>query len=219
MGVPTFTLTDEQREWLCRWFPVTENSRLAHASGMGLSTLHRFARSLGLTKSRKGMKAIRRRVAAYTKKLCEKNGYYDSLRGRTPHPNSAEGTRRMWQEIREGKREHPFAIMKRKRPRSYRKYMQRKSESRRELIRRDTIRLKWGLPQRTRLRNVVMQPYTRSQTSHRYYAQKRGYILADDHSEGSGTRFMIFYDDETNRAPIFERNLIKDGFRIERWTE
>ena len=47
-------LNDEQREWLCHWFPTTENSRLSKAMGISDYKLHDFARKLGLTKSAAG---------------------------------------------------------------------------------------------------------------------------------------------------------------------
>ena len=72
--VKAWVLTDEQRAWLCKWFPEEENSRLMKASGMSHSTLHRFAREFGLTKSPKGIKRIKKRQAAHVKRLCEKNG-------------------------------------------------------------------------------------------------------------------------------------------------
>ena len=212
-----YTLTDEQKEWLRQWFPVTENRRLVKASGLTSSTLHRLARDLGLTKSEKGMRAIKRRQAAHIKRVCEKNGYYDSLRGKAPCEAAHEGTRRMWKEIREGKREDPIAIMKRKNPRRYRQLMKHKSEQRKETIIRERMRMKWGLPRKTRLAIVVMQPYTTSQICHRCNALKKGYILADTCSEGSGHRYMIYYDSETKRSQRFEMNCVKDGFRIEEW--
>ena len=213
------SLTDEQKDWLRQWFPVTENRRLAKAMGTSESTMHRFARELHLTKSEKGMKAIMRRQAKLCKKVNEKSGYYASLRGRKPSEASMEGTRRMWQEIREGKREHPARIMKRKNPRRYKQWMKRKSEERKETMRREKMRMKWGLPRKTRLIHVVMQPYTTSQTSHRCNALKRGYILADTCKEGSGHRYMIYYDSETKRSQRFEMNCVKDGFRFAEWTE
>ena len=102
-----YILTPEQQEWLCRWFPSVENSRLCKASGMSNTTLHRFARSFGLTKSEKGYHAIMLRQAKTCKRTCEKNGYYDSIRGKAPSAATTEGTRKMWQDIREGKRDHP----------------------------------------------------------------------------------------------------------------
>ena len=119
--VKAYVMTDEQKAWLCKWFPEIENSRLSAVSGMSQSALHRFARELGLTKSQKGMKRIKKRQAAHVKRVCEKNGYYDSLRGRQPSEACRKATAQMWQEIRDGKREHPARIMKRTNPRKYRK--------------------------------------------------------------------------------------------------
>ena len=93
-----YLLNEEQRDWLRQWFPVTENRRLAKAMGTSESTMHRFARELHLTKSEKGLKAIKRRQAAHIKRVCEKNGWYDSLRGKPLSDECQEGTQRMWQQ-------------------------------------------------------------------------------------------------------------------------
>lgn len=216
-GGRKYILTDEQREWLCQWFPVTENTRLMKASGMSHSTLHRFARDLHLTKSEKGLRAIKRRQAAHIRRVCERNGWYDKIRGKVPSEATRAATARMWQEIRDGKREHPTRIMARQNPRRYKLWMKRKSEERKETIRMEKIRMKWGLPRKTKIKLVVMQPYRRSQVAHRFNALRRGYIIADDCSEGSGHRYTIYYDNTTPRSEAFERNCIKDGFRIMAW--
>ena len=207
-----WVLTPEQREWLCKWFPEEENSRLLAASGMSHSTLHRFARQFHLTKSKAGMKRIKRRQAAQIKRVCERNGYYDSLRGRPVSEATRQGTARMWQEIHEGKREPPTRVMKRKNPQKYRQYMQR-----RETIRKEFLRVKYGLERKTRLRCIVMCKYTRSQTCHRYNALRRGYYVMEDCSEQSGERYNIYYDDQTHRSEKFEKNLRNDGFNILQW--
>ena len=215
----SWTLTAEQEAWLRKWFPEEENSRLMKASGMSHSTLHRFAREFGLTKSPKGWKRIKKRQAAHIKRVCEKNGYYDSLRGRQPSEACRKATAQMWQDIRDGKREHPARIMKRTNPRKYRKWMERKSQERKETIRKETRRVLYGMERKTRLKCIVMCPYTRRQTSHRYNALKRGYIVMQDCSEQGGERYNIYFDQDTERSPIFENNLLKDGFKLHKWTE
>lgn len=217
--VKAWVLTAEQEAWLRRWFPEEENSRLMKASGMSHSTLHRFARLLGLTKSEKGLHRIMKRQGQKTKRLCERNGYYDSLRGKAPGEACRQATAQMWQDIREGRREHPFAVMKREHPRKYRSLMQRKSEQRKATIRREHARMTYGLERKTRLRRVVMQKYTRSQTAHRHNALRRGYFVMEDCTEGSGERYNIYYDHDTHRSALFERNLTKDGFRVKEWEE
>lgn len=218
-NVKVWVLTEEQREWFVKWFPEVENSRLMAASGMSHTTLHRFARELHLTKSKAGMKRIKHRQTLHAKRTCEKNGYYDSLRGRQPSEACRQATAKMWQDIREGKREHPARIMRRENPRKYRKWMQRRSEERRETIRKEKQRVLYGMERKTRLRCIVMCKYTRSQIGHRYNALRRGYFVMEDCSEQSGERYNIYYDHETKRSPIFERNLLKDGFHLKEWTE
>lgn len=216
-GGRPYILTDEQREWLCHYFPIVENTRLMKASGMSDSTLHRFARNLHLTKSEKGIRAIKRRQAAHIRRVCERNGWYDKIRGRAPSDATRAATARMWQDIREGKREHPTHIMKRQNPRRYNQWMKRKSEERKRTIELERMRMKWGLPRKTRLKAVVMQPYRRSQVAHRFNAARRGYIIADTCEEGSGHRYTIYYNKDTQRSEAFERNCIADGFRIREW--
>lgn len=217
--VKAWVLTDEQRAWFCKWFPEEENSRLMKASGMTHSTLHRFARELGLTKSPKGIKRIRKRQAAHIKRLCERNGYYDSMRGRQPSEACLKATAQMWQDIREGKREHPARIMKRENPRKYRKWMENRSKERKETIRKEMRRVLYGMERKTRLKCIVMCKYTRRQVSHRYNALKRGYIIMEDCSEQGGERYNIYYDNETQRSCIFEKNLLKDGFQLKQWVD
>lgn len=210
----SWTLTAEQEAWLRKWFPEEENSRLMEVSGMRASTLHMFARKYGLTKSEKGILRIRKRQAASIKRKLEKNGYYASMRGRKPSEACVEAVRNMWQEVRDGKRVHPIHAMKREDPKRYQQYMQRKSEVRKEAIRKEQIRVMYGLERKTNLINIVMRAYTRSQTAHRYNALRRGYFVMSDCSEQGGERYNIYYDEQTTRSERFERNLIADGFQV-----
>lgn len=209
-------LTDEQRNWLIKWFPLIENSRLKKSSGLKDATLHRFAREFGLKKSQKGMHAIRVRQAAKTKKACEKNGYYDSLRGRRPSDACIEASRTMWKEIKSGKRTSPHELFK-QRPSRYRKICAKMSENRKELIRKERQRAFYGLKRKTQLTCIVLQPYTRPQISARYNALKKGYLVAADRSEEGGMRYDIYYDENTQRTERFEDNLKALGFTIKEW--
>ena len=44
----------------------------------------------------------------------------------------------------------------------------------------------------------------------------RPYLLDMDCSEGQPGRYVIYYDDETQRSAKFEANCIKDGFTFKR---
>ncbi len=212
-----YFLTEDQREWFIKWFPEVENSRLMETSGMKSSTLHRFARELGLVKSRRGLHRIKKRQAAGVKKKLEANGYYVSLRGKPVSEACHAGTVRMWQEIREGKRLHPIRKMKKDNPRKYRQRRQRISESRKRLFAKEKLRIKYGLGRKTRL-HIPLAPYTRSQTSHRHNALKRGYFFYDGKLTDND-RYIIFYDDRTRRSERFEENLRKDHFNVIRYEE
>ena len=56
--------------------------------------------------------------------------------------------------------------------------------------------------------------YTKSQRNHRYNAIKRGYWVYEDWSEAGGERYNIYYDADTERSQIFEKNLVADGFNV-----
>ena len=179
-------ITQEQIDWLCKYFPEYENRILMKKSGMNHSLLHRLARQYGLRKSEKAMKRIIKKHAKQVKRTCERNGYYESMRGKQPSPLCREA----------------------------RKMIEKESRYRREVIRKEKLRMAYGLDRKTRLPTVVICRFTRSQTSHRFNARKKGYIIPEDCSEMGDTRYVIWYDDDTKRSRIMERNLIKDGFKV-----
>ena len=209
-------LNDEQRAWLCRWFPTIENSRLAKAMGVSLYKLHCFARELGLTKSEAGWRAIKRRQTKAMAKTNRKNGCYDRKRGHAPSEATLQGARRRWEEYRQGLRESTYEALKRRDPKRYEAVRQMRSMNRREMIAKEKRRIIYGMERKTNLKIVVMKPYTRSQIHHRCNALKRGYLLDVDCSEGQPGRYVIYYDDDTVRSAKFEANCIKDGFTFQR---
>lgn len=209
-------LNDEQLEWLRRWFPVTENVRLAKAMGIGLGKLSDFARIFNLKKSEAGMKAIKQRQTKAMTKANHKNGCYDRKRGHPPSDATLEGTRKRWEEFHAGLRDSPFGTLKKRDPERYKSVMEMRSKNRHELVYKEKRRMIYGLERKTNITNLVMKPYTRSQIGHRRNALLRGYLLDEDCSEGQPGRYVIYYDDKTNRSAMFEKNCIKDGFRFER---
>ena len=208
-------LNDEQRSWLCQWFPTIENKRLAKAMGISLYKIHCFARELNLTKSEEGLRAIKQRQTKAMAKTNHKNGCYDRKRGHPPSEATMEGLRRRWEKIRAGLQELPQDIAKRKHPRKWKASLKKRSENRKEMMRKEKRRIIYGLERKTKL-NAVMTPYKRSQRHHRCSALKRGYLLDMDCSEGQPGRYVIYYDDETQRSAKFEANCIKDGFTFKR---
>ena len=209
-------LNDEQKAWLCLWFSTIENQRLAKAMKISDYKLHEFARELGLKKSEAGLKAIKRRQVKAALKTNLKNGCYDRKRGHPPSEATLVGCRKRWEDTRKGLRENPAEMLKRTNPKKYIAWVEKRSQERRETIRKEKMRVIYGLERKTKLKPVVLCPYKRSQTAHRHNALRRGYLLDEDCSEGSSGRYVIYYDDETQRSERFEQNCIKDGFRFER---
>ena len=207
-----YVLTDEQEEWLRTWYPTTENSRLAKMMGIGLSRLHDFARENGLSKSESGLKDIKRRQTKAMAKTNHKHGCYDRKRGKPVSSATMEGSQRRWAEEHAGLRENAILRMKREEPDRYKAIQEKRSQNRREMIRKEKRRIIYGLERKTNIKVIVMKPFTRSQIARRHSALKRGYLLDEDCSEGQPGRYVIYYDDETRRCEKFEENCINDGF-------
>lgn len=209
-------LNDDQRAWLCRWFPTIENKRLCKAMGISDYKLHKFARELGLTKSEAGLKAIKRRQVKAMVATNNANGCYDRKRGHAPSAATLEGCRQRWRDVKEGKREDPMAMIKRTNPRRYKRLLKERSDSRSELIRKERRRVLYGLERKTSIISIVMKTYTPSQIHHRHNALRRGYLLDEDCREGQPGRYVIYYDRHTRRSKRFEENCIKDGFTFQK---
>ncbi len=207
-------LDEAQLKWLQKYYPVMENYIIEKAMGIGKETLRRLRTEHNLIKSEEGKIAIRKRQHRRAAETNERNGCYERKRGHPCSEATMEGNRRRWQEEREGKRENILSRMKRDFPQKYKDLMERKSTSRKELIRKEKLRVVYGLGRKTNLPMVVMCPYTESQRHHRSNALKRGYLLDWDCSEGTIGRYVIYYDKQTLRSEKFERNCEKDGFKI-----
>lgn len=209
-------LNNDQREWFAHYYPKIENERLSKAMGISIESVRVQARQLGLEKSEAGLRAIRRRQAKAMAKTNHKNGCYDRKRGHAPSEATLEGNRRRWEETRQGLRDSPVTMLRKHHPKRYQAAMEKKRQERKESIRKEKMRIIYGLERKTRLKVVVMKPYTRSQLHHRHSALQRGYLLDEDCSEGQPGRYVIYYDDETQRSKLFERNCIADGFTFQR---
>lgn len=204
-GPMEFYLTPELEKEFRRLFPITMNRRMMELFGISFATMQRFKRELGLVKNET---TIRKKLAKQVKKICEDNGYYDSLRGKQP---SEQCRQAIHEKFASGW--HPMKAMKAKNPRKYKKTLQRRSEERKALIAKEKKHIRWGMSQSTGL-HLPFDIFTKSQISHRYNALKRGYLLGDM-AEFSGERYTIFYDKDTKRSPRFEQNCINDGFRFQ----
>ena len=200
-GAKEYYLEGELKERFCNLFPKNSNRRMMTWFGIGFSTLQRFKREFGLEKD---MKSIIRQQAKDTKRICEKNGYYASIRGKAPSEACMEAARRL-----RAAGFHPIKQLKANNPRKYKRLMQKKSEQRKELWRKERLRAFYGLDRQTNL-HIPSSPL-----SHRAAAQKHAMIKARNYfSDPLGDPHIICYDSETQRSARREATAAKHGLKV-----
>ena len=200
-GVKEYYLEGELKERFCKLFPKNSNRRMMTWFGISFSTLQRFKREFGLEKD---MQAIRKQQAKDIKKICEKNGYYASIRGKAPSEACLEATRQL-----RASGFHPIKQIKATNPRKYKRLMRKKSEQRKELYRKEQLRAFYGLERQTNLR-IPSSPLSHSASSHKHAMIKSCNYFADP----LGDPHIICYYSETQRSARREATAAKYGLKI-----
>ena len=200
-GVMEYYLEGELKERFCKLFPKNSNRRMMAWFGISFSTLQRFKREFGLEKD---MQAVRKQHAKDIKKICERNGYYASLRGKAPSEACMEASRQL-----RAAGFHPIKQLKANNPRKYKRMLRKKSEQRKELWRKEQLRAFYGLERQTNLR-IPSSPL-----SHRAAAQKYAMIKACNYfADPLGDPHIICYDSETQRSAQREATAAKHGLKV-----
>lgn len=197
-GYMEYCIDGEVKDKFCKLFPIHSNRRIMEWFGISFSTLQRFKRDLGLEKN---MKAIRSEQARDAKRICEANGYYESLRGRAPSESTIDGARR-YRETHP----HPIEILKQKNLRKYRDVCKRRAEKWNELRRIEALRDKYGLERKTRFRFKSI--------SARGSAQKHLMIKVHNYFADPDHVTWVCYDSQTIRSPRMEETAMRNGLRL-----
>ena len=200
-GMKEYYLEGELKERFCKLFPKNSNRRMMTWFGISFSTLQRFKREFGLEKD---MQAIRKQQAKDIKKICERNGYYASIRGKAPSDACLEATRQL-----RAAGFHPIKQLKANNPRKYNRLMQKKSEQRKELWRKERMRMVYGLERRTKLR-LPLNSLTHAASACKYMMIRECNYFADP----DGDSHIICYDSQTRRSEKREATAIRHGFTI-----
>ena len=200
-GMMEYYIEGELKERFCKLFPKNSNRRMMTWFGISFSTLQRFKREFGLEKD---MKSIIRQQAKDTKRVCEKNGYYASIRGKAPSEACLEATRQL-----RAAGFHPIKQLKANNPRKYKRLMQKKSEQRKELWRKERMRMVYGLERRTKLR-LPLNSLTHAASACKYMMIRECNYFADP----DGDSHIICYDSQTRRSEKREATAIRHGFTI-----
>lgn len=202
-GLMTYYLTPELDQHFRRLFPVTLNRDMMRLFGISFVTLQRLKRQLGLQKK---MHTIRHKQAQLAKRICEENGWYDSLRGKAPSEACQEAAR-----IKRESGFHPMKALKQKNPRKYRRILEKRSEARKAAMRRDRMLIDWGL---TPHHNFVLpyDPYGRKRMTFRNCCKQVGYIPGNARIQAE--RWTIYYDQNTRRGVTREQHGSALGFKF-----
>ena len=202
-GVKTYYLTPELEAHFVRLYPITLNRDMMRLFGLSFVTMQRFKRQLGLTKNKK---VIIRKQAEVCKKVCEENGWYDSLRGKAPSEACQEATRQL-----RASGFHPMKALKKKNPRKYRRILEQRSEARKELMHKERIRVDWGLGKQTNL-HIPYDPYGKKRMVFRNCCKQVGYIPGNARIQAE--RWTIYYDQNTRRGVTREQHGVALGFKF-----
>ena len=200
-GVKEYYIEGELKERFCKLFPKNSNRRMMTWFGISFSTLQRFKREFGIEKD---MQAIRKQHAKDIKRICERNGYYASIRGKAPSDACLEATRQL-----RAAGFHPIKQLKANNPRKYNRLMQKKSEQRKELWRKERMRMVYGLERRTKLR-LPLNSLTHAASACKYMMIRECNYFADP----DGDSHIICYDSQTRRSEKREATAIRHGFTI-----
>ena len=200
-GMMEYYIEGELKERFCKLFPKNSNRRMMTWFGISFSTLQRFKREFGIEKD---MQAIRKQHAKDIKRICERNGYYASIRGKAPSDACLEATRQL-----RAAGFHPIKQLKANNPRKYKRLMQKKSEQRKELWRKERLRMVYGLERRTKLR-LPLNSLTHAASACKYMMIRECNYFADP----DGDSHIICYDSQTRRSEKREATAIRHGFTI-----
>jgi len=184
------TLNAEQQAWLCANFATTLNKDVAAHLGVSLRTAIRLARSLGLEKDPAWLHGVfmeRQAMMAASNRGDGNAGKANLLKYGAAHRFKPGITSR---ERLGDERE--------------RRRIEKSAATRRETIRKERMRINWGLEQETKLKIGHCKP----KTALRYNLKRRGYIIP-----GRGAN-IAFFTSTTNRSETMEQHARERGITV-----
>lgn len=159
-GIKT-ELSEQAQAWIIKHFKHTKNAEIAAKYGISETTLHRFARAHGLTKTPQ----FQRKCLEATTKAAAlshwRNGTYPPKGFQIPGAELHRFQKGVTPEQRLGRKGNEERIRK-------------SAQSRRETWKLEHARALFGLPRETKL-NVVRHP--REHAVQRYALKKHGYVV------------------------------------------
>ena len=174
-------LTQEQVQWLVKHFKHTKNDDIAAHLGCSQTTVHRYARSLGLKKTPQFMTKMQRNPSDRPHESHLRNGTYPPKGYIIPRSEEYRFKAGETGVQRLGKRKERLRIEK-------------SAASRRITMKEEKARALFGLERKTKLRVIRRPKYVACQ---RYYLRSLGYIIPHG-------GFVAYYTPETKRSMEYE---------------
>ena len=205
------SLTEKEIAWICKHYQHTKNEDIMNKFGIGESTLHRLARKHGLKKSRQQQRKTQWNATCRAREACRKYGVYEETR---------ERMRKKMQEMSARGERIPGSFMpgvsnmQRLGKKRNQERITKAHATRNETIRKERMRMNWGLPQKTRMRLSIngCTGRSRQKAIHRHLFRKYGYYC----EWGEDT---VYYDENTDRRLKMEANAHLYGLTVEPWIE
>lgn len=205
------SLKDSEVNWIIRNYQRTKNADIMEKFNIGEATLHRIARKYGLKKSKQQMKKMQTMATEAAWLACKRYGVYKQTAERmreTMNEMYARG------ECIPGSFQKGVSNRERLGTRRFNQSIKKGQEKRKESIRIDRLRIRWGLPQKTKMKILYdgFDAKAKKRCVHRHLFRKAGYIV----ERGSND---VYYDEETKRRPKMEANAKMWGFKVTPWNE
>lgn len=184
-------MTPEQEEWMRLHFKHTKNAEIASRFGWSETTMHRFAREMGLTKTPQFQAEMQRNAVQKAKESCLRNNSYPPKGYHIPNSELyrfKKGERNVDRLGEKGEKERIAKV----------------TASRRETVRKERARILFGLEQKTKMK-LIKQP--KKAVDKRLYLRKLGYIIP----RGS---MVVYYDENTKRSFEMENRKRGDKYYV-----
>lgn len=197
-------LTEREEQWIVRHYHNTRNGDIMAKYGIGESQLAMVRRKYGLKKTDRFMRKAQREAAEHSQAAFREHGESEQ---------AAERARRLWVERKRTGDYGNVGFKKgesnkdRVSPRRYRQMVEKAKQTRNETIRKDRIRIHFGLEPKTKLVKRWDGKRDWHKQHYRYKFRVFGYGVETNSND-------IYYFPDTVRHPIMERNAQKWGIRI-----
>ena len=197
-------LTEREEQWIVRHYHNTRNGDIMTKYGIGESQLNRVRKKYGLKKTANFMRKMRREAVEHCVMAFREHG---------ENKMAAERTRQQWAErkrigdygnvgFKKGESNKDRMSLRR-----YKAMLQKIHRTRNEAIRKDRIRIHFGLEPKTKLVKHWDGKRDWHKSHYRYKFRVFGYDVESDSND-------IYYFPDTVRHPIMERNAQKWGIRF-----